>query len=108
MTRQFHFYVYILSSLSGTLYIGVTNNLPKRVAQHKRGDCEGFTKDYGVDRLVYFERFTQIGQAIAREKQLKGWRRSKKIQLIKSINPSWRDLIRDWDRESEPVASVRR
>jgi len=80
--RQKHYYVYIMASHSGTLYIGVTDDLERRVFEHKQHFIPGFTKKYGVDRLVYFERFADIRDAIAREKQLKGWRRAKKIALF--------------------------
>ena len=90
------YYIYIVSSLSGTLYTGVTSNLEQRVYQHKHKLFNGFTKKYNVDRLVYFEETTDINTAIAREKEIKGWRRSKKIVLIKSLNPKWKDLAADW------------
>jgi putative endonuclease len=88
--------VYIMSSLSGTLYIGVTSNLRKRVFQHRFHRIEGFTDKYGVERLLYWESFDEVQPAINREKQLKGWRRSKKIVLIESLNPHWLDLAREW------------
>jgi putative endonuclease len=89
-----NFYVYVLSSCkNGTLYIGVTNDLNKRVQIHKKGFNTGFTKCYGVDRLVYFEVFESIVDAIHREKQLKKWNRLWKIQLIEKVNPSWKDLF---------------
>ena len=88
--------VYILGSISGTLYIGVTNNLHRRVFQHKRKEIEGFTRDYDVDRLLYFENFQDVRNAIDREKQIKRWRREKKVRLIKSINPHWVDLSTSW------------
>ena len=88
---------YIMASLSGTLYIGMTGNLHKRVFEHKfhRG-IEGFTDKYQVERLLYWESFDEVQKAINREKQLKGWRRSKKIALIESKNPHWLDLARKW------------
>jgi putative endonuclease len=87
------FYVYILASkIGGTLYIGVTNDLIRRIAQHKTKMAEGFTKKYGVDRLVYFECFEDIEQAIHREKRLKKWPRAWKIRLIEEKNPNWSDL----------------
>jgi putative endonuclease len=79
--------VYIVASISGTLYVGVTNNLLKRIWQHKQGEMEGFTKRYEVNRLIYFESFDDIRIAINREKQLKGWSRRKKIWLIERVNP---------------------
>jgi putative endonuclease len=88
--------VYIVGSLSGTLYIGVTNELARRVWEHKNWMADGFTKRYGVHRLLYYENFYEIGNAIEREKQLKGWRRAKKIALIEKMNPHWEDLSRDW------------
>ena len=77
-------YIYILGSHTGTLYIGVTSNLYSRVMQHKEGTLEGFTATYGCKRLLYFEGYEDIRTAIAREKQLKGWRREKKLNLIAS------------------------
>ena len=85
-------YVYILASTTKTLYIGVTNNIAKRVFEHKQGFIPGFTKKYKVDRLVYLEEYTSARDAIAREKQLKNWRRDKKEVLINSVNPAWDDL----------------
>ncbi len=87
------YWVYILASrIGGTLYIGVTNNLVRRVYEHRMGLVEGFTKQYGVRRLVYFEQFDDIEQAILREKRLKKWDRAWKIQLIEENNPNWDDL----------------
>jgi putative endonuclease len=87
------FYVYILASrIGGTLYIGVTNDLIRRVAEHRLKLAEGFTKKYGVARLVYFEQFDDIENAIKREKRLKKWNRAWKIRLIEEINPNWDDL----------------
>jgi putative endonuclease len=99
MTYEKRYYVYILSSLSGTLYIGVTSNLERRVWQHKEHVSEGFTADYDVDRLVYWEVYDIVGRAITREKQLKGWRREKKIKLIEKANPQWKDLAAEWYAE---------
>jgi putative endonuclease len=98
VTRTYRFYVYIVSSISGTLYIGMTNNLQKRIWQHKHGIFNGFTYRYEVDRLLYFEEFLEVRNAIAREKQLKGWKRSKKITLITEKNPQWLDMSRGWYR----------
>jgi putative endonuclease len=94
--RTYRFYVYILASLSGTLYIGVTNSVMRRVGQHKQGEIDSFTKTYGVNRLVYFEEFTDVRAAILREKQLKGWSRAKKVALVESKNPQWVDVSREW------------
>jgi putative endonuclease len=101
-TTRICFYVYIAASISGTLYIGVTNNLHKRIWQHKQGALEGFTKQYEVNRLIYFESFDDIRTAINREKQLKGWSRRKKIWLVERVNPSWEDLSREWYDDRGP------
>ncbi len=85
-----------MGSLSGTLYIGITSNLHKRAFEHKFHRIEGFTDQYDVERLLYCELSDDVHKAIAREKQLKGWRRSKKVALIASVNPHWLDLSRDW------------
>ncbi len=89
-------YVYIMTNRSRTLYTGVTSNLEQRVYQHKQKEGPGFTARYNMTRLAYYEEIPSIGDAIAREKQLKGWRRSRKIELIESVNPQWRDLSEDW------------
>ena len=87
------YYVYILASrIGGTIYIGVTNDLIRRVYEHKSGTVEGFTKDYDVNRLVYFESFDEVEVAIQREKRLKKWPRAWKIALIEKENPDWNDL----------------
>jgi putative endonuclease len=98
MRRQKFYYVYVLASISGTLYIGITSTLEERVFKHKEGLYDGFTKKYGVNRLVYVESFDDVRKAIDREKQLKGWRRSKKIALIERTNPQWNDLSAEWYR----------
>ena len=90
------YYVYIMASPSGTLYVGMTNNLQQRVYEHKHGLIQGFTKKYNVTRLVYFEETGDVQSAIAREKEIKKWRRSKKIALIESLNPKWQDLSEEW------------
>lgn len=88
------FYVYMLASRKhGTLYIGITNNLVRRVYEHKQKAVTGFTSRYGVDRLVWFEVYDDAITAIAREKQVKKWRRDWKIQLIEETNPDWSDLF---------------
>ncbi len=81
-----------MSSDSGTLYIGVTNNLARRAFEHRNKLVEGFTSKYNCHKLIYFEEYTDVMEAISREKQLKGWSRSKKEKLIKIKNPTWRDL----------------
>jgi len=90
------YFVYIMTNKSGTLYTGVTNNLERRVFEHKNSLIEGFSKKYNINRLVYYEETNDILAAITREKQIKGWRRDKKIALIESINPEWNDLSEDW------------
>jgi putative endonuclease len=84
-------YTYIMGSLTGTLYIGVTSNFDTRILQHKNGTFEGFSKTYGCTRLIYFEKYDDIRTAIAREKQLKGWRREKKLNLVRTTNPDFKD-----------------
>ncbi|MBL7995740.1 GIY-YIG nuclease family protein [bacterium] len=90
------YYVYIVTSKrNGTLYAGVTNNLVRRISEHKNKINEGFTKKYNVDRLVYYEEFPNIIDAIQREKRIKKWKRQWKIELIEKLNPQWIDLYND-------------
>ena len=96
------YYIYIMTNNSGTLYTGVTNNLARRVWEHKSGSGSVFTSKYKITRLVYYEEYGDIREAIMREKQIKGWVRVKKIALIESVNPKWQDLSRDWF-EVDPV-----
>ena len=94
--RNKTYFVYIVASKrNGTLYTGVTNDLLRRVGEHKTGAVDGFTKRYKVDRLVYFEPMDDIRHAITREKQIKKWYRRWKIELIEEQNPKWRDLYED-------------
>jgi putative endonuclease len=93
------FWVYIIASITGTLYIGITNDLEIRVRQHKAGEIEGFSAKYHCTRLIYHESFDSVLKAIRREKQLKGWRRSKKIALIEKANPRWADIAEKWGAE---------
>ncbi len=86
------FFVYILASRSRVLYVGVTNDLERRLFEHRHKILPGFTAAYDVDRLAYFESTPNVLAAIAREKQIKGWRRSRKVALIESVNPHWEDL----------------
>jgi putative endonuclease len=86
------YYVYIMTNKSGTLYTGVTNDLKRRVLEHKEHLVPGFTKRYNITRLVYYEETNDVHSALAREKQIKGWLRRKKVELIESVNPQWRDL----------------
>jgi putative endonuclease len=90
------YFTYIVASRSHTLYIGMTGNLLKRVFEHKQKTHKGFSATYNCDRLVWFERFMSPESAIAREKQLKGWTRAKKIALIEKTNPTWKDLSQGW------------
>jgi putative endonuclease len=95
--RERFYYVYMLMSSSRrALYIGITDSLLRHIWEHKCGDTAGFTARYDCNRLVYFERYRYVKNPIAREKQLKGWRRSKKLARIASMNPSFRDLAADW------------
>ena len=89
-------YTYIMGSQTGTLYIGVTSNIYIRVQQHKSGTFEGFSKEHNCTRLLYYEQHEDITHSIAREKQLKGWRREKKLNLIRTQNPSFKDLAETW------------
>jgi putative endonuclease len=106
MQRGFDPIVYLLAShRNGTLYVGVTSNLIHRLHQHRSGLIEGFTSDYGVHRLVWFESGGSMEEAIRREKQIKKWNRQWKIDLIERTNPDWRDLARDFG--FEPLDSRR-
>jgi putative endonuclease len=89
-------YVYIMTGRSDILYTGMTSALEQRVSQHKEKVLEGFTKRYNLTSLVFYETHEDIRTAIAREKEIKGWTRAKKIALIESVNPDWRDLSGDW------------
>ena len=93
--REYHFYVYIIASPSGTLYIGMTNNLIRRISEHKDGKIEGFSKKYSCKKWVYYEHTEYVYNAIEREKEIKKWRREKKQNLIKTINPHWNDLYNE-------------
>jgi putative endonuclease len=90
------YYTYIIANYTQTFYVGVTNNLERRVYEHKMKLVPGFTSRYGIDTLVYYEFIEDVISAISREKQIKGWLRIKKIELIESMNPNWRDLSKDW------------
>jgi putative endonuclease len=94
--KEHNYSVYIVCSRSGTLYIGMTNSIYRRALQHKSGEIEGFASKYDCDRLVYYESFDDVRNAIDREKQLKGWSRAKKIALIEAKNPRWEDLAEKW------------
>jgi len=96
MKRDYNFYVYIVASQSKVIYTGVTNSAERRTSEYKQGLSEGFAKKYHCRKLVYYEHYTDINDAIAREKQLKRWRREKKVWLIERDNPEWKDLSQDW------------
>ncbi len=93
---EWRFWVYIMASRSRVIYIGMTGNLEKRIWEHKNDLIEGFTQKYRCHRLVHFESFGDVRNAIAREKEIKGWRRSKKVALIEEHNPTWDDLSAEW------------
>lgn len=101
------YYVYIMTNRSKTLYIGVTGDIMRRVRQHKQHVNPGFTARYKIDRLVYYERFGHPSDAIRRETELKGWLRIRKIELIISKNPVWRDLSEDWGKPPKPLPIVK-
>jgi putative endonuclease len=90
------YYVYIMTNRLKTLYTGVTNDLTRRVYEHKNKMVEGFTKKYNITTLVYFEETSDVQAAIGREKQIKGWLRNKKVALIESVNSEWKDLSEGW------------
>ncbi len=97
--RDHDYWVYILTNKHrNTLYIGITNNIQRRLYQHQSGEVEGFTKRYHLNRLVWLEHFRNVNDAIACEKKLKGWRRSRKIALVEQTNPRWLDLSDDWEQ----------
>ena len=93
------YYVYIMTNSSRTLYTGVTDNLGRRVQEHKNKLIKGFTRKYNITRLVYYEITSDVKAAIQREKQIKGWLRKKKIALIEAANPKWEDLSKEWYEE---------
>jgi len=107
LTTDHKYWVYIVASRSGTLYIGMTNNIERRMWEHKSGEFEGFASKYHCDCLVYYESFSEVVKAINREKQLKGWVRRKKTALIESVNPRWQDLAEKWGAQmlmpGEPI-----
>jgi putative endonuclease len=99
------YFVYILSNKSRMLYIGVTNNLERRVFEHRMKLVPGFTERYGLSRLVYYESTGDVNSAISREKEIKGWVRRKKVALIHSFNPEWKDLSAEW---TPPIPEILR
>jgi putative endonuclease len=96
LMHETFYYTYIVASKSRTLYIGMTGDLHKRIFQHKQKTYEGFSAKYNCNRLVWFERFLDVRNAIHREKELKGWLRARKVSLIESVNPTWEDLSEKW------------
>ena len=105
--RYLTYYVYIMAGRSRTLYTGVTNNLERRVLQHRDPRATGFSARYKVNRLVYYERFGDVRAAISREKQIKGWGRMKKVGLIESVNRDWKDLSDGWYGKPQTQRDVR-
>ena len=101
------YYVYIMSSYRGTLYTGVTNDLNRRAYEHRHKLVPGFTKKYNVSRLVYWQATESLESAKVKEKQIKGWRRSKKVELIEAENPDWMDLADSWDEGAPPPQALR-
>ncbi len=98
MRDERRYFVYILTNPSRTLYTGITNSLRRRVREHKGKRADGFTARYNISRLVYFESFVDVRNAIEREKQIKSWTRAKRVALVESVNPKWDDLSREWDQ----------
>ena len=97
------YWVYMVASKSRRLYIGMTGFLESRILQHKTGEIEGFTKRYHVNRLVHYEKFKYVRDAIARETELKKWRREKKVALIEEFNPTWEDFAADWGKPIKQI-----
>jgi len=99
------YYVYFLTSkMNDVLYVGITNNMERRLYEHREGVADSFTKKYRAHKLVYFEMFSDPGNAIAREKQIKNWRREKKNNLVNQMNPDWFDLSEEWYRPDPSAA----
>ena len=96
MREKKRYYLYIMASRALTFYTGVTGDIYNRALQHKAGEIEGFTKKYSINRLVYYETFKYVNNALAREKQVKAWTRAKRLALIKTTNPTWQDLAEGW------------
>jgi len=95
------YYVYVMASRSLNIYTGITDDIYRRALEHKSGTIEGFTKRYNINRLVYYERFKYVNNAIAREKQIKAWTRAKRLALIRGSNPTWQDLAEGWGEKIE-------
>jgi putative endonuclease len=103
--QEHHYYVYIVASRTRVLYVGMTNSIRRRVEEHRRGDSESFTQAYNCNRLVWFEHYQYVHNAIDREKQIKHWSREKKIALIERTNPSWADLSEEWRTETTDLST---
>jgi putative endonuclease len=103
MARTHRYHVYLMASFTRVLYVGVTNDLERRVYQHKTKQLAGFTARYNVTRLVYYETTDSVRAAIEREKQIKSWSRGKKVALIESVNPDWFDLAERWPGGGGPT-----
>ena len=101
MSEEKRYYVYMMASRSLTLYTGVTGDIYHRALQHKAGEIDGFTKKYRIGRLVYYETFKFVNNAVAREKQAKAWTRAKRLALIKTMNPTWQGLAEGWGAQAE-------
>jgi putative endonuclease len=106
--KEHHYYVYMVASRTHVLYVGVTNNVQRRAGQHREGDGPGFTAAYRCHRLVWFESFRYVDNAINREKQIKRWSRAKKIWLIEQTNPTWADLSEEWRKETADLSTTLR
>jgi putative endonuclease len=107
LMKDYNFYVYILTNWNNeVMYIGMTNNLERRLYEHKNKLVDGFTKKYNVNKLVYYEHGTDVHAAIAREKEIKKWRREKKNNLVISMNPTWKDLSLEWEVNKNSVIST--
>ena len=104
--REHRYYVYIMASRTHVFYVGITNSIVRRVREHKEGTHDGFTAQYKVNRLVWYESWHYIKNAIAREKQIKPWRRDKKIWLIERMNPTWQDLSEEWGNPIQPLETA--
>jgi len=106
--KEYNFYVYILTNWNNkVMYIGMTNNLERRLYEHKNKLVDGFTKKYNINKLVYYEHTTDVHAALAREKEIKKWRREKKDNLVASMNPEWKDLSLEWEMniDSDVISS---
>ena len=101
------YFVYLLASKSRRIYVGVTNNLERRLYEHKQKLVDGFTKLYNIDRLVFFESTNDVRSALEREKEIKRWRREKKIALIETMNPAWDDLSESWKSEEADFSPMK-